>query len=501
MIDRYYQKLHQALTPSPRICYRYGEDQRDYGEMHRVICQVKGLLADFNQRPVVIYSQKSFEAYGAIFATILSGNIWVPLSPDLAVNRNLDILKMVPPALVLMDCDLPSQIADHLQEQNIPVWNLGQLAQSPIPPREIPPPRFDPDGIAYIMFTSGSTGTPKGVPMSHLNYIHFIENCLNILPFQSGDVFADYHDFAFDISIFYLFCFPLVQGAIAPVMTPRERVMPAGFMQQNDITVWASVPSVIDRVRKLHPSLNTSIRIHFLCGEPFALPVLNYCQEGMKVPHIYNFYGLTESGVENFHYRCQPGDVERFEAFGFVPIGTPLPGNEVDVSEEGELLLSGCQLTPGYLDGVGADRFFERDGKRWFRTGDLIAHHEGLTFCKGRIDSQIKHRGYRIELMDVEVNLKRHSQIRDVICFQFQHHGRSLLVAVVQMPPGETINPIQLKQTMGDQLPLHMLPDRIYPIDTFPENANGKKDRKAVRERFSEKLLGELTPAGRTKQG
>ena len=125
----------------------------------------------------------------------------------------------------------------------------------------------------------------------------------------------------------------------------------------------------------------------------------------LRVPEVYNFYGLTETGVENFHHRCRRSDVESYADVGYVPIGLPLPNNDIRIGEGDELWLSGCQTTPGYLGGVGADKFTELDGKRWYLTGDKVVNFKELWFCKGRLDSQVKVSGHRIELMDVEAHL------------------------------------------------------------------------------------------------
>lgn len=450
--------------------------------------RVNYLLNGLQNRPVIIYSNKSLEAYGAIFACILSGNIWVPVSPDMPTLRNQKIIDMVDPGIVLIDTDLPGEISAHLQSKNVSSVDLRKFTEFS-EEKEIKLQIFKPDDIAYIMFTSGSTGTPKGVPMTHENYINFVNNCIDILNFQAGDVFSDYHDFAFDISVFYVFCFPLVGGVIAPVKTAQDKILPLQFMQKNQVTVWSSVPSVISRIQRIHLEAETSIRVMFLCGEPFALSVLEYCQNGMNIPNIYNFYGLTETGVENFFYSCQADDKNKFEPYGYVPIGQPLPGNQIDISEEGELLLSGCQITPGYLDGLGAERFFEKENQIWYHTGDIVDLKDGYYFCKGRMDNQIKLRGYRIELMDVEVNLARHCSIRDVVCFAGEVTGRTILVAVIVAEDGTDIDPIQIKKDLAAIIPAYMMPDRFFQTGQFPTNSNGKKDRNAVREAFSQKLV------------
>ena len=488
MVNKFYAQFFDSLLPSKKQAYRYYDESRSYADLNQIMRKVNFFLYKMQNRTVIIYSDKSPEAYATIFACILSGNIWVPMSLALPSERNNKIIDIVVPAIVFIDVDLPGEILSNLESKNVEIVDLRTLVD--LEDEKILERRtFKPNDIAYIMFTSGSTGTPKGVPMTHANYINFINNCVDILGFRQGDVFADYHDFAFDISVFYVFCFPIAGGIIAPVKTPQDRILPLQFMQKNKITIWSSVPSVAGRIQQIHEKVETSIRVMFLCGEPFALSILKYCQQGMNIPHVYNFYGLTETGVENFYHYCESGDVKKFEPYGYVPIGRPLPGNQVDVSDEGELLLTGCQITPGYLGEIGKDQFFERDNQIWYHTGDLVDVKDGYYFCKGRMDSQIKLRGYRIELMDVEVNLSRHRSVSDVVCFVSEVAGRTILVAVIVPKDGNVINPLQIKNDLATIIPNYMMPHRFFQTDQFPTNSNGKKDRNAVRRAFIKKLI------------
>ncbi len=489
MPQQFYQKLLDSLSAGNAVAFRHFDTTFTYADMNNVVQKTYGYLEKESREKVIVFSSKSFESYGAIFGILLSGNTWVPMSPTLAPNRNLDIVKMTSPKVIFADTDIPEAIAAYADEQNIKIVSLASLcdAQSP---REITLPDFDGSDIAYIMFTSGSTGTPKGVPMTHDNYINFVNNCLAILPFKKGDVFSDAHDFAFDISVFYLFCFPLVGGAISPLIKDADRFFPLNFIEKNEVTVWSSVPSVINRIISLRPDMITQspIRIMFLCGEPFPLGVLDYCWRNLNIENVYNFYGLTETGVENFYHHCVDGDLERFAPFGFVPIGKTLPGNVADIGENNELVLSGCQLTPGYLAGVGTDRFYEQEGARYFLTGDIVEKFEDVWFCKGRMDTQIKLHGYRVELMDVEVNVKHALNVREAICFVTEKNSRQILVAVVSEEPGREFDVESIKKQMSQDVPEYMVPDVFLTRDSFPVNQNGKIDRKQVRSLVTDKI-------------
>ena len=128
-INNFYSHLFKALLPSKKEAYRYYNESFNYAELNQVMRRVNYLLNGLQNRPVIIYSNKSLEAYGAIFACILSGNIWVPASPDMPTLRNNKIIDMVDPGIVLIDTDLPGEILSHLQSKNVNIIDLRKFTE------------------------------------------------------------------------------------------------------------------------------------------------------------------------------------------------------------------------------------------------------------------------------------------------------------------------------------------------------------------------------------
>ena len=482
VVNTFYRDLLEVMKTAPGDVYTYYGETHTYRELYEIIKKVNTLLADRKKERILLYGSKSLFTYGAIFGILFSGNTWIPLSTELPPNRLIEIIKMTGAHLLISDIPLPDEIARFAGDEGIGLVQMKDL-MTRIEGKDVELPEYHKDDVAYVMFTSGSTGTPKGVPMTHENYINFIRNCMEILPFKKYDVFSDYHDFAFDISIFYLFCCPLVEGVFAPVLTQEDKVIALRFMQENHITVWSSVPSVISQIQQFYPSKSpkTDVRIMFLCGEPFSLKVLKYCLENLQIPKTYNFYGLTESGVENFYHECSIDDLSKYEPFGYVPIGQPLPGNDIRVSPEKELLLSGCQITPAYLGDVGEEKFVEIEGQRWFLTGDIVERHGGVYFCKGRLDSQIKLSGYRIELMDIEVNIKRFQGVDEAVCFVTERGEKKILTAAIRLQSRDGFDMNQLKDFLKREMPGYMVPAKYHLVDEIPVNKNGKIDRRGIK--------------------
>jgi D-alanine--poly(phosphoribitol) ligase subunit 1 len=481
---QFYSNLDEAirLAGGADVWVHHGE-RHSYAEMYLLMRRMNAKLKEFRGKRVVVYAGKCFPAYAAIYATLLSGNVWVPADPEIPALRNLEVFKQVEPALVLTESPLPDELASYCRERGTKVCTLGsfggQVEEAPFGPFA-----FDDDDEAYIMFTSGSTGVPKGVPMTNRNYINFIDNAMKIIPFERGDVFADYHYFGFDISIFYIFCAILTQGCFAPLMLPQDRMLPLRHLQQHKITVLATVPSLITVIRRLARDRweGHKPRVLFICGEPFRADLLGYLHTVVKAELVYNFYGLTETGVENFHHRCQPGDELKFQDVGYIPIGLPLPGNDIRLSPEGELLLAGCQMTPGYLGGRSPEKFFEENGVRWYRTGDKVIEQDGLYFCKGRLDNQVKLRGYRIELMDIEAQLRKVPGIEEAVCLTDERSGRDTLIAALYGSGKPSLDDV--RGALKDRLPTYMIPDVVLHVAEMPLNTSGKIDRGQVRKLY-----------------
>lgn len=485
MISSFYQRLHSVFEHSERIAYVYYDEQHTYGEMYTQMRRINTLLHGIQQKKIVLYGTKNFPVYSALYAILLSNNIWVPVTPGMPSERLIAMLEVLVPDIILYEQPLPDAAAAYAAGCGASLHSLAELVDGTAE-KAFEEKSFLPDEVAYIMFTSGSTGLPKGVPMTHLNYINFINNALALLPLRTGEVFSDYHDFAFDISIFYLFCAPLTESALSPIKKPEERMLPLRHMQKNGITVWSSVPSMVMSLQRFRPNekQDNRLNIMFLCGEPLRLDVLRYCFVCLEAQHIYNFYGLTETGVENFYHTCSSDDIERYAEKGFAPIGLPLPGNDIQVTGERELLLGGCQLTPGYLGNIGKERFELVDGKLWYHTGDIVEEYGGVYFCKGRLDTQVKLSGYRVELMDIEVQVRRLAGVKDAVCFVAEENGIQRLVCAVQPGDSRELSFPELTRLLKALLPEYMVPKKMFSLSRLPLNKNGKIDRRAVKEQY-----------------
>lgn len=481
-MSEFYQRLATNIKGSPRTCYSAGEKQRSYADLWAAMTKINNLLPAKNKGVIAVYAGKCFENYAAVYSILLSGNCWVPLEPIHPPKRLIQMIGLCCPCLILVDRPLPQEIKKYADETKISIINIDETNLNTASEKSFDLSNIDLREQAYIMFTSGTSGLPKGVPITHKNYINFVESALRILPLKTGDVFADYHDFGFDLSIIYLLCCPLVEGKFAPALTDADRMIPIRHLQNEEVDVLVSVPSLLSRLKTYSrgEKIYNKLKLIIVAGEPFRIDQLAFAYSALEPEKVFNFYGLTETSVENFVHCCDPNDLNLYDAVGLVPIGRPLPGNRAKIVSGGELWIEGVQITSGYLGGVGADRFTYIDGCRWFKTGDRVSEIDGVFFCHGRLDSQVKVGGYRIELGEIEFHLREHPSIDESVCLVFEHGDRNFIRAAIvgNSLPSESI----ITDFLQERLPRYMHPVSYRHLEKLPVNKSGKVDRFAVNE-------------------
>lgn len=485
MVQSFYEKMLETIRKGRRDAYICYEERHSYGEMYDNMLRINSLLSGYRNKQVVVFGGKDFPTYCALFAVILSGNTWVPMNPDFPTDRVLEMLRVADPEVLLVDRDLPAPLAAFAEEEGIGVFHLDDmLAGNDKAAFDIA--RIKPDDSAVIYFTSGSTGIPKGVPLTHANYSKTVENLLTILPFRKGEVFADYHDLGFVISIPILFPCVMTESAISPAKDKMDLIVPDRHLAANGITVLVTVPSTIARIRRIKRDGLKDVSLHILnsCGEPLYLDILEYMLDKMDAKYINNFYGSTEVSCWTFLHECGRKDLERFKSFGVCPIGNLLPGTEMRIGENEELMVSGVQVTSGYLGNVNPEAIVEIDGNRWYRTGDKAIEFEDVFVCKGRLDSQIKISGYRIELMDTEAHLRSMDGVDAAICFADTNNADTFIVAALHS--ARDVSPREVFEFLKERLPRYMIPSRVFSLAEMPLNKSGKIDRVGVRNHYFE---------------
>lgn len=470
-----------------------------------------------------VFAARSETAYAGVLGTLLAGAGYVPLNPKFPAPRNSHMLSVSNAATLVVGDECVALLDDVLArvERALLVIVPGVVDPAPLaarhprhrfvgtvelaarPPVDAPAP-VDPAEIAYLLFTSGSTGTPKGVMVSHANVLAFVDAIWRRYDITPDDRFSQTFDLTFDLSAFDLFA-SWGRGASVHCVPAKALMLPDDFVRAHELTVWFSVPSVgmmMRDLRRLAPGAFPSLRWSLFCGERLPAEVAAAWQAAAPGSVVENLYGPTEATIACTVYRWGPHGLDD-SVDGTVLIGRPLPGMAAAIvddalhlqpaGERGELCVKGPQVSHGYWqdDAKTQDRFVAMPwhagpDNRWYRTGDLAYVNAAgeLVHC-GRNDDQIKLRGFRIELAEVEHAIRRAAGTSFVVVLAYpaDERGPQGLTAVVA---GSAVAEDDILARVADSLPDYMVPGRVVALAELPLNANGKIDRKAVLARLVE---------------
>lgn len=358
--------------------------------------------------------------------------------------------------------------------------------------------RVDDDPY-YVLFTSGSTGEPKGVVITRqavTAFLGWISSEHDIEP--GAEVFLNPSSFTFDLSVMDVYG-ALTNGATVVSVTRDHVENPRALhalLRESGITSWLSTPS-FGAMCLAEPTFSAEhvpyVRRFLFCGEVLPVETARNMLQRFPKSQLWNTYGPTEATVATTSIRLHASLVERDAP---LPIGVAMPGTRVycvDDSlepvpdgERGEIVIVGPNVSIGYLNRPDATRraFFQRDGMRGYRTGDWGRVVDGLLFCEGRMDFQIKLHGYRIELGDIEAHLRSARGVRDAVVIPSMRDGRPWALTAVALvdtlPADARAAGEQVRRVVAERLPAYMVPRKVRFMTQFPMTPNGKVDRAAI---------------------
>ncbi|MFE7628371.1 AMP-binding protein [Streptomyces sp. NPDC057509] len=504
-----YDRFLRGLARSPEgVAVRAGDASLTYRELYdRALTWAGSLLAALPERPaaVGVLAGKGLDAYTGILACLFTGVPMVPLQPSFPVLRTLRMLEAAGVEALIVDAEAVTAL-EKLRAEGVALPALldggadgvDRVVSPTAASRLAHPHPVAADDIAYVLFTSGSTGRPKGVPVTHANGAHYFGLLDARYDFGPHDVFSQNFDLNFDCAMFDLFCAWGAGATLVAVPAGAYRDLP-GFVADQGITVWFSTPSVIGLVRRtgrLTDSSLPSLRWSFFAGEAVTCQDVTDWQHAAPGSAVENLYGPTELTITITRHRWSPETSPGISVAGVVPIGPVHAGHawmligedgEPDALE-GELCIAGPQLTAGYLDPADdAGRFLDRDGFRYYRTGDRIrVGADGQLLYLGRLDQQVQVRGVRIELAEIDEALRLCPGVEDAVAVPVPSEQGITLAA---FHTGARVPPVALAREVSRTLPRAVLPQHFFHIAEFPLNANRKIDRRALVHRAQE-LLG-----------
>jgi D-alanine--poly(phosphoribitol) ligase subunit 1 len=477
------QRIDHWATAAPEaFAHVSGDRALTYGELRR---QSDGLASHLTERfgddrkPIAVLGHREPEMLIAFLGTVKSGRPYVPIDTALPKTRIDQIMASSNAAFVLT----PDQIRQ---------FSSGDVRGSSVPVEE--------DDPFYILFTSGSTGEPKGVTITLRCLEHFINWVLAEQEFIKGaEVFLNQAPFSFDLSVMDLYC-SLATGSTLFSISRDLIENPKKLyraLATSGVTAWVSTPSFAQMClveEKFAQTMLPRVQRFLFCGETLAPQTAAQLLARFPQAQVWNMYGPTEATVATTSVRIDTAILEKYSP---LPVGRVMPGTkifivdedraELSANERGEIIIAGPNVSPGYAgrSDLTARAFFEYRGVHAYKTGDLGRFRDSLLFFEGRIDEQIKLSGYRIELGDVEANLRALATVRDAVVIPVIKSGaaQSLTAFVSLAVQNETSDfklAHNLRSQLGERLPAYMLPLKFIFLDAFPMTANGKVDRTAL---------------------
>ena len=473
---------HWASAAPDAIAHVSGERILTYGELRRCSDRLASHLTEQfgdDHRPIAVLGHREPEMLIAFLGAVKSGRPYVPIDTALPQTRTEQIVAGSNAPVVLT----PDQIQEFSSRE--PCGSAMPVGKN------------DP---FYILFTSGSTGEPKGVIITLACLEHFISWMLAEHDFGgNAEVFLNQAPFSFDLSVMDLYC-SLVTGStlfsISRDLIENPKILYRA-LATSGVTTWVSTPSFAQMCLvedKFAESMLPRVRRFLFCGETLAPQTAAQLLTRFPRAQVYNMYGPTEATVATTSIQIDDAIMEKYSP---LPVGRVMPGTkifivdengvELPANERGQVIIAGPNVSPGYVGrpDLTARVFFDYRGSRAYKTGDLGRFRDGILFFDGRIDEQIKLSGYRIELGDVEANLRTLPGVRDAVVIPVIKSGaaQSLTAFVTLATRNETSDfklTHDLRSQLGKRLPAYMLPRKFIFLDAFPMTANGKVDRSTL---------------------
>lgn len=479
--------------------------------------QLARFLADSGVRHgdrVGVYMSRKLESAIAIYGIMKAGAVYVPLDPLSPSGRT---------SFLLQDCGIQHLVTTPQQKRGVrallkedpgitSIIGLSDIEEVRTTPWETiystsldgyEPLKILEQDLAYIMYTSGTTGAPKGIMHTHYSGLSYARLSAELYDVKPTDRLANHAPLYFDISTFGYFSGPLA-GACTVIIPDAYTKLPASLselIEKEKLSIWYSVPLALIQLLThgvLEKRKLDSLRLVLYGGENFAPKYIAKLMEHCSNARFCNVYGPSEVNQCTYHFidTLPEGDAQ-------IPIGKVWENttykildendNGVQEGEAGELVIRSATMMKGYwnnqkLTVASLYKEISNSGLEnvYYRTGDLVKlSEEGALLFLGRNDGQVKIRGHRVEIGEVESVLAKHESVQEavVVAFRGQADEKGLLAAVIPEVDGLLDNENMLEYCKRT-LPPYAVPDEIYIMDNFPRTASDKIDRSEIKKRL-----------------
>uniref|UniRef100_UPI0007A4A4DF non-ribosomal peptide synthetase n=2 Tax=Nocardia flavorosea TaxID=53429 RepID=UPI0007A4A4DF len=489
--------LHQrffvrAATDPDRTALVTGGATISYGELSAQARRMAGLLRDKGigrGDSVVVTLPKGVDQVVATLGVLAAGATYVPSGIDLPPARRARVARTAGARLVITDRDTVA--AGSWPDDVEPVFPEQARTADPLTESI----EVDPEDAMYVVFTSGSTGDPKGVEVAHRAVAATVDAVNSRFGIGAQDRTITLSALDFDLSAYDLFGFLAFGGSVVVIdeAQRRDAAAWAELIRRWEVTVVSAVPALLDMLLTAAADcgLGDALRVVMLGGDRVTVDLPQRLRRLVPDCRFAGLGGMTEVAIHATV--CEVGTVD--PGWSSVPYGVPLPhagcrvvdrhGRDCPDWAAGELWVTGLGLAHGYRGDPErtAEKFVEHEGIRWYRTGDLVRYRpDGTLEFLGRIDHQVKIRGHRIELGEVETVLAAHPRIAAAAAAVLEHPTKSLGAVVVGATDDlDDLTDDALRTWLGERLPPYMIPRRFVRSAELAITRNGKIDRDAVR--------------------
>ena len=461
-------EILNTIKNSENIAYVENGKEYTYAYLYEIVCKIYNylIIKNIDKQPVIIIGNKEIWNKAAILACGFAGITYVPIDKTLPIERIKNIKDQVKTNFIIDERNISDIISS---------FNSNDIEKTLLKLTD----------VSYIIFTSGTTGVPKGVKVTYEN----LDSCVNwlktLVKLRNG-VILNQASFSFDLSVadFYL---SLITNSKHFILNNNRLDFTNIFMELKTSKANLAVftPSFADLLMtdktfnsELLPELETII----FCGETLNINTARKLKERFNNIEIINCYGPTEC---TFAVTSTVITDEMLES-DLLPVGKSKQDVKIYIVDEkknecekGEILITGRSVADGYLN-IESNAFINYKGSKGYLTGDIGYYKDDYLYCIGRKDNQIKYKGFRIELNDIECNLNRLEYIeKSKVITKVHNNSVQRIIAFVKL--NKDISQERIKNDLGKLLPEYMIPS-LRIIDDFPINKNGKVDVQKLKE-------------------
>ncbi|BAZ31917.1 amino acid adenylation domain-containing protein [Cylindrospermum sp. NIES-4074] len=441
---------------------------------------------------VGICLERSLDLLIGLLGILKAGAAYVPLDPAYPQQRLEFMLCDAAVPFLLTQTKLVEKLPKH-KAHLVCLDTDWQIINRENP--ENPTINLKSTNLAYILYTSGSTGQPKGVAIEHTSTVNFINWALKTFNSQQLAGVLAATSICFDLSVFELFATLSCGGKV--ILAENILHLPT-LKAAKDVTLINTVPSAIAELLKAN-ALPPGVHTVNLAGEALSNQLVQQLYQQSTIKQVFNLYGPSEATTYSTFTLCLHNSSNHEKISASASIGRPIDNTQiyildsqlqpVPVGVPGELHIGGCGLAQGYLNRPDlttekfiSNPFINSKSARLYKTGDLARYlPDGNIEYLGRMDNQVKIRGLRIELLEIEAVLAKHPSVQQTaVTISKDELGNKRLIAYTVLQPKQTLSTDELRCFLKQKLPDYMIPNSFAFLDTLPLNPNGKLDRRAL---------------------